>query len=485
MFILCSFEKESQNFAGFSETTIEISVNLLQNIIVKKILTIFAIIMVLTTPVFAESQPLLTANFVEVDNGGIVENTLLASDEGNIFIEFSKETKFINAEEKLNFTGEILPPQVIELDIRKPRGLMEELTTFELVSNTGADVAFMDRFDTLTRKNLYREKLLNPDGLSRSSWVKLIYLIDNENTNLPKLWEWQGEEDGWYRVGGNITEAGENSRILSAILRRTGIYTIFDENPAPKHFADEYEVYPKREYTGPYLDEVEPEIGPEDLGVADDYGFSENENSASFHPAGTPPLTEYDIPSTGDSANTQLLQDLQAKITENSAKIEANPEIKGKITNYIAKINKKIENETKEAMLTAEINATTQSLSQATTEEETKNLEATFLELQTSLYELKNEAPNEEEFIALRQEVDDFFAGISAESLSANTFEDPEEVVDRSPPEEDDFYIPENAELTQSGGEESQNISWGFPVFLLVCFGLLGWGIFNTKKKNN
>lgn len=457
----------------------------------KKLLTALIVFVILGTPVFAESQPLLPASFVEIDNSNLTENTLLASDDGKVFIEFSKDSKFINAEEKINFSGEILPPHVIELDVPKPRGLMQELTTFEMVSNSGADILFLDKYDKISRKNIFREKLLNPDGLNRSAWVKLVYLIDNPLVKLPKLWEWQGEEKGWFKIGGNITEvAGDGkSRILSAILRRTGIYSIFDENPSPQHFADEYEVYPKREYTGKYLDEIEPENNPTDISFPQNIG-NQNENIAGFHSSGEPPALDYatdkEIPSTNISANSQILQDLQNKIDANPAKIAAEPEIAQKIDNLKKLINKKIETETETARLTNELNTVSFALSRAETEEEKTNLDKTFLGLQNDLKKIEAEAPDEEKFLTLKKEVDNFFAGITlSQGLQTNIVE---KEIDKSPPKinnnEEGLYIPENATLVKSGGEERQNISWKFPVFLLVCFGLLGWGVSSTRKKS-
>jgi len=444
----------------------------------------------MASPVFAESAQLLPASFVEIDNGNLAENTLLASDEGNIFIEFSKETKFINAEGKINFTGEILPPQKIELDIPKPRGMMRELITFEMVSNSGADILFLDKYDKITRKNLFRQQLLNPDGLKKSAWVKLIYLIEDENVKLPKLWEWQGEEAGWQKLGGNLTEAGETSRILSAILRRTGIYTIFDGNPAPEHFADEYEVYPKRPYTGPYADEFEDISVNEDLGFAIDFDEESNLEEdifAGFHSSGEPPEIEEsaEIPSVQATNSLQALQDLQKNVAENSAKLDANPEMKQKINDLVKLINENSTKKQKIDKLNAELNTISFALSRATNEVEKENLEKTFLELQTNLYALqKKDEANEAEFLTLEEEINDFFAGITLSDLGANSFDND---LDRNPPEngEAELYIPENATLVQSGAEDSQKISWGFPVFLLVCFGILGFGIFSTKKKKS
>jgi len=457
---------------------------------VKKFLTILVTITSLGSLVFAETSQLFPASFVEVANGNIVENTLLASDEGNVFIEFSKETKFIDAEAKTSFTGEILPPQKIELDVPKPRGLMRELVTFEMVSSTGADIYFVDRYDKISRKNLYREQLLNPDGLKKSFWVKLIYLIKDENVNLPKLWEWQGEKDGWKRLGGNTTEVGDNARILSAVLRRTGIYAVFDENPSPEHFADEYEI-PHQETTITEAEESFSEDGVnENLGVVADFitdNQEEIENFADFHSAGDPPFIEgsSEIPSVqATTEELEILKELEEKLSQNSAKLRANPEMERQYNDLVKILKKIYAKKQKVDTLNSELNNVSFALTRAETDIEKENLEKTFLKLQTSLYKEQNEIKElEKQSSALKENVDNFFAGITmSETAEVNNFNSPDTT---DSPEEsmEDVYIPENAKLVQSGGNEPQNISWVFPFFLLVCFGLLGWGVWSAKKK--
>jgi hypothetical protein len=439
---------------------------------------------------FAEAPPLLSATFVEVEKGEISDNTLLASDDGTIFIEFSKDTKFVDAEEKLNFTGEILPPQTIELEFDPPRALLEELATFELVSNAGADIAFLDRYDRMSRKNLLLENLRSPDELKKkSSWVKLVYPLKDSLVSMPKLWEWQGESKGWKRIGGTVEipppivtegeevlyeETVEENRVFSAILRRTGIYAIFDENPPPRHFADEYEIPPK----GYLLSD--PTLSEEIYGD-NDLGFAEDEEFVDF---GVSDFSE-EIPSADDSENMKLLQDFQQKMEQNSAKLAEDSEIKQKTDRLIILLNKRIAKEKVVKQKKAELEAIAGSLEQAETPEIRSNLEKSFLEIQSSLYKLEQEDPTEEaEFITLKKEVDDFFAGIALSEETSDELKNqpPNKEIQNSPPEEE-LYIPKNAELVKSGADEEQRISWVFPVFLLICFGLLAWGIFSATKK--
>ncbi len=472
---------------------------LLQNNIVKKILTGLVIILGGVSLTFAETQPLLPASFVEVNNGNITENTLLASDEGGIFIEFSKATKFVDTEAKINFTGEILPPQKIELDWDRPQKLMKELVTFELVSNTGADISFIDRFDKRTRKNLFREQLLNPDGLKKSAWVRLVYSLDKDSIKRPKLWEWEGENGGWKRRGGTIIENDDKSRVFTVILRRTGVYTIFDEDPAPDHFADEYEVYPKRPYTGPYAENPAKNNDGNNLINENPADFSittgnndnpENQNIAGFHSAGTPPTIDdnIEIPSVQDPQEITVLQELSKKITENPAKLKSNPEMEKKANELVDLLKKRALKKKEISTISADLNNVSLSLSRSTDENEKKNLEKTFLDLQTKLYQKQKEDKElGDKILVLKKEVDDFFAGISSESLSANSFNSETaspNTLNTGDVANEEPYIPENATLIKSGADEPQNISWQFPIFLIICFGLLGLGIWSSKKQN-
>jgi hypothetical protein len=179
---------------------------------------------------------------VLVETGHIENSTLIASPGGEIFIEFSNETNFVHETGLVSFSGEILSPAIIELPDKKPRLRMDALISFELISDSGEPVLFADRFDLQNTRNRLREKYLNPETTTRSAWVKLIIPIEDETIIEPQLWEYIGPDDGWATVGGILDEPSpEGVRVFSAILRRTGVYTVFDENPIPKHFADEFD----------------------------------------------------------------------------------------------------------------------------------------------------------------------------------------------------------------------------------------------------
>jgi hypothetical protein len=131
---------------------------------------------------------------------------------------------------------------------------MRELMTFELITNTADDVKFIDKFDVLSDKAKLRLEILEPNKYKRNAYVKVFVTIDknnttiNENSDITKtsdtsnhlaLWEYLGrdeetKEEQWVRMGGKIetiNEADENIKIFMAVIRSTGIFTIFDENP--------------------------------------------------------------------------------------------------------------------------------------------------------------------------------------------------------------------------------------------------------------
>ncbi len=177
---------------------------------------------------------------VVIETGMISEPALLASPGGEVFIEFSPETKFVHEEGMISFNGEILPPAIIELPDKRPKLRMDPLLSFELISNSGEPILFVDRFDIQNARTILRDTYLNPESINRSSWVKLIIPIENPAVGRPQLWEYIGPTEGWAVIGGILDEPSpEGVRIFSVILRRTGVYTFFKEYPVPTHTESE------------------------------------------------------------------------------------------------------------------------------------------------------------------------------------------------------------------------------------------------------
>ncbi len=203
---------------------------------------LFCLIAISCLSIVDAREAMLPDPSVVVDTGMIEDSALLASPGGECFIEFSSSVKFVHEEGLISFSGEILPPATIEIPDQKPRLRMEALLSFELITDSGEPVLFADRFDLQNSRNRLREKYLNPETTTRSSWVKLIVPIENETVGRPRLWEYIGPDEGWAAIGGILDEpTPEGIRVFSAILHRTGVYTLFDEEPAPKHFANEFD----------------------------------------------------------------------------------------------------------------------------------------------------------------------------------------------------------------------------------------------------
>lgn len=208
----------------------------------KNFLLLGFIVSLVLSPLVCAKESLLPSSTVVVDTGRIDTNVLLASPGGEMFIEFSDYVHFVHEEGGISFTGEIMPPAIIELNVPSPKLRMEEMLSFELISNTGEHVIFADKFDKMYARNRIRERVMNPDEATRSAWVKLIMPIEDPKVGRPELWEFISEDEGWALIGGITgSESPEGVRLFSVVLRRTGVYAVFDASPPPRHYADEFD----------------------------------------------------------------------------------------------------------------------------------------------------------------------------------------------------------------------------------------------------
>lgn len=182
-------------------------------------------------------EALRAQDAIVVDNGRVAETGILADSDGQIFLEFSKDMHVSNALDKQPFIGEILPPQILEMDWKKPRGRMNELLTFEILSDASDELVFVDKFSLIRPKEKIRLEYESPDGFLRMGGFQLFTkILVADKIGLPGLWQYLGEDVGWKRLGGKMDNSAEDGvKIFSASLTKTGIYTIFDENPAPTY----------------------------------------------------------------------------------------------------------------------------------------------------------------------------------------------------------------------------------------------------------
>jgi len=218
-------------------------------------------------------EPLRTEDAIYVETGKIVQSGILADSNGLLFIEFSQNARVVVTLDRLSFSGEIVPPQLIALPDKKPRARMQELITFELLGDTAEHLTFADQFDLMRSRSLFRYEYLHPESFSRTtSLVQLLVPITEDYGEL-SLWEYSYEY-GWIELGGKIEDSSTpNTKVFSSVLTGTGIFTIFDNNPAP-------------DFIPPFpLDEI---ILVEPDPFADEY-FTEN---AAYSTESTPELFE-------------------------------------------------------------------------------------------------------------------------------------------------------------------------------------------------
>lgn len=216
--------------------------------------------------VFA-NEPMRAEDSIIIDDGRVAQSGVLADDKGSVFLEFIKDTHVLNALDKQPFIGEILPPQIIEMGWKKPRGRMNEILTFEILADTNDDLVFVDKFSLIRAKEIIRLEKEDPNQFFRMSGFQLFTkILTEDNRGLPALWQYLGETDGWQRVGGKLEPSEEDGvKIFSATLTKTGIFTLFDEDPAPTYSenVDPALIEPVQASPFPSVLPQEPETDPE------------------------------------------------------------------------------------------------------------------------------------------------------------------------------------------------------------------------------
>lgn len=179
---------------------------------------------------------LKTVNSVKVENGFISETSVLADDQGQIFLEFIEGDRVAKKLDGQVYDGEILPPIQIDAPAKAPRARMRELRSFELISDNSEELQLIDQFSALHAKDRLRQSFKAQAG-SRSQGVQIITLFQTDSlVNQPALWHYDpnNAKTPWERLGGIMGEAPAGEvRVFSAYLYSTGIFTIWDENPQP------------------------------------------------------------------------------------------------------------------------------------------------------------------------------------------------------------------------------------------------------------
>ncbi len=188
-------------------------------------------------------ETLRVEDSITVTNGKVSETGVLADNNGTIFLEFLKGS-FINyTKDNQPFSGEILAPSIIDNTQKLPRGRMREILTFELLSDNADEVSLVDRYTLMHPKEYLRETISNPDGLIHNGGIKLLTrLYNKDKIGFPGLWKLETKKakdnereiNYWKRVGGKLNESPESDvKVFTAIISKTGVYGLFDENPKP------------------------------------------------------------------------------------------------------------------------------------------------------------------------------------------------------------------------------------------------------------
>ena len=449
-----------------------------QNSVVKNFL--FLAFVAITLPsVIVAREALVPDSSVVVDSGHIEDSALLASAGGEIFIEFSNQTNFVHEVGSVSFSGEILPPAIIELPDKKPRLRMDALVSFELTSDSGEPILFADRFDLQNTRNRLREQYMNPETTTRSSWVKLIMPIEDESVGMPQLWEYIGPDDGWAIVGGIIDETSpEGIRIFSAIVRRTGVYTVFDEDPEPKHFADEFDG--SQQDTAPLNEDEAALFWNESNGEIPD--GMEWQDIQSLDANGEIQSQE-DIARMRDLPESQISVNDRAITTDEKVALEArrtqlisqlsratDPTDIALLKEYLSLIERKILIADQREQLINRKSQLEAALPKANTEKLRSDLGDQLAMVDAQLQNLKD--------VELEKRIQEIETSLHM-SLS--------EEVTITPPEEPlpELEIPKEAELPQSGAAGEENtFSLFFPFALLFVVGIvLASGIIAARKK--
>lgn len=440
----------------------------------------FLAFVAITLPtVIVAREALVPDPSVIVDSGHIKDSALLASAGGEIFIEFSNQTNFVHEVGSVSFSGEILPPAIIDLPDKKPRLRMNALVSFELTSDSGEPILFADRFDLQNTRNRLREQYMNPETTTRSSWVKLIMPIKDESVRRPRLWEYIGPDDGWVTVGGIIDDTSpEGVRIFSAIIRRTGVYTVFDENPKPKHFADEFdgsqqnEVSPNNDESALFWNESNGEI-PDGIEWQDIQSMNTNGEIQSQGNS----TTMKDLPESQISVNDRAITTdekvaLEARRTQLISQLSrtTDPTDIALLKEYLSLIEQKILIADQREQLVNRKSQLEAALPQATTEKLRSDLGDQLAMVDAQLQNLKD--------VKLEKRIQEIETSLHMSLAKDVTITLPKEPV----PE---LKIPKEAELPQSGADGEENsFSLFFPFALLFIVGIiLASGIIAARKK--
>ena len=272
---------------------------------------IFRVLVLILTFDLAGATSLRTDISVAVNDGLAVQTAVLSDSRGGVFVEIPKNLVVTLAGDQSKFTGEILAPAVIPRPKKKPRARMRELATFEILADTAQALVFTDKFALMSEKSKRRAEVLTPE-IFVGSRTPNVFIPINTEVGDPVLWQYEADSGNWVRRGGKITETAENDTLVfSATLNRTGIFSLFDEDPPPSYVPafpiDQIEMaLPAPDFPDENLElnsgqnaQIPPNVAENFQNPAVNFGTSPPVNPADF--GGFPPsLPESEIPAIPD-----------------------------------------------------------------------------------------------------------------------------------------------------------------------------------------
>ncbi len=278
----------------------------------------------------AQEDVLRSRESVEVKNGKIVRTGVLADNDGVLFVEFIagdfvvkradterclkltrkdfQRRSCINTLALEEYEGEVLAPVILDKPDKAPRARMREIITFEMIVDTNDEVFFVDRYTIMHPSERLRQGIRFGDLEPGNSGAQVLMRIFNEDEiGQPSLWFYNTDENRWREIGGILTDSAEpDVKIFSAIIARTGLYTIWDANPpptfSPNFPIDEIELAEESPFPSVEIPTQEGNFIEEDIDGSTIPGVDEFKSSAN-----TPPETETEELGTfGERTNNHL-----------------------------------------------------------------------------------------------------------------------------------------------------------------------------------
>ena len=193
-------------------------------------LFLFGLLLGLAFPVQGRVR---TQDFVTIVEGRVVEDNVMADSKGRVFIEFIKGTVVVNVPSQDKYEGSLLPPEIISPYDKPPRARMREVVSFELIGQTPGTLKFIDQIDLMHPRTRRRYEFLNRNSIQRYNAVNLYIPLTMDLYGVG-LWQYNSNTEDWKRIGGKLEPTSqEDVQVFSAVLRGTGAYTLFNENPDP------------------------------------------------------------------------------------------------------------------------------------------------------------------------------------------------------------------------------------------------------------